>query len=38
MATSESIRSMLAAGRQRLSSGRVCEVVKLVQAHPKKAS
>jgi hypothetical protein len=37
MATAESIRSMLTAGRQRLSSGRVCEVVKLVQAQPKKA-
>ena len=38
MVTSESIRSMLTAGRHRLSSGRVCEIVKLVQAHPKKAS
>jgi hypothetical protein len=38
MATTESIHSMLTAGRHRLSSGRVCEVVKLVRAHPKKAA
>jgi len=38
MVTAESIRSMLTAGRQRLSSGRTAEVVKLVRAHPKKAA
>jgi hypothetical protein len=38
MVTAESIRSMLTAGRHRLSCGRTCEVVKLVQAHPKKAA
>jgi hypothetical protein len=38
MVTAESIRSLLTAGRHRLSSGRTCEVVKLVQAHPKNAA
>jgi hypothetical protein len=38
MVTAESIHSMLTAGRNRLSCGRTCEVVKLVHAHPKKAS
>jgi hypothetical protein len=38
MAISESIHSMLTAGRHRLSSGRTCEVVELVRANPKKAS
>jgi hypothetical protein len=38
MATAESIRSMLAAGRQPLSSGRTAEVVNLVRAHPRRAA
>jgi hypothetical protein len=38
MPTSESIRSMLTAGRNRLSSGRTAEVIDLVRAHPRKAA
>ena len=38
MPTSESIRSMLTAGRHRLSSGRTAEVIDLVRAHPRKAA
>lgn len=38
MVTAESIRSMLTTGQRPLSSGRVDEVVTLVQAHPKKAA
>ena len=37
MATSESIRSMLAAGRHRISSGRTAEVIDLVRADLKRA-
>jgi hypothetical protein len=37
MPATESIRSMLAAGRHRISSGRTAEVVKLVRASPRKA-
>jgi hypothetical protein len=36
MPAAESIRSMLVAGRHRISSGRTAEVVKLVRAYPKK--
>jgi len=36
MPASESIRSMLAVGRHRISSGRTAEVVSLVRAYPKK--
>jgi len=38
MANQESIRSMLTVGQRPLSSGRVGEVVALIQAHPKKAA
>jgi hypothetical protein len=38
MPTSETIRSMLAVGRHRISSGRTVEVVNLVRACPKKAA
>src|ERR1039458_8154240 len=38
MPSTESIRAMLAAGRNRISSGRTAEVVDLVQANPKKAN
>jgi hypothetical protein len=38
MPTSESIRSMLTAGRHCLSSGRTAEVIDLVRAHPRKAA
>ena len=38
MATAESIRSMLAAGRQPFSSGSTAEVVNLVRAHPRRAA
>jgi hypothetical protein len=37
MSASETIRSMLAVGRHRISSGRTAEVVSLVRANPKKA-
>ncbi|HEY1208174.1 MAG TPA: hypothetical protein VGE85_02285 [Terracidiphilus sp.] len=36
MPASKTIRSMLAVGRHRISSGRTAEVVSLVRAHPKK--
>jgi hypothetical protein len=36
MSASVTIRSMLAVGRHRISSGRTAEVVNLVRAHPKK--
>ncbi len=38
MVTTESIHSMLTAGRQRFSIGRTAEVVNLVRAHPPKAA
>ncbi|MGA3346700.1 MAG: hypothetical protein ABSC76_17730 [Terracidiphilus sp.] len=38
MPSRSTIRSMLTAGRHRISSGRAAEVVELVRAHPKKAS
>jgi len=38
MANQESIRSMLTVGQRPLSSGRVGEVVALIQTHPKKAA
>jgi hypothetical protein len=38
MANQESIRSMLTVGQRPLSSGRVGEVVALIQTHPQKAA
>jgi hypothetical protein len=38
MSASETIRSMLAVGRHRISSGRTAEVVSLVRANPKKVA
>jgi hypothetical protein len=38
MYAAETIRSMLAVGRNRISSGRICEVVDIVRANPKKVS
>lgn len=38
MPASESIRSMLVAGRHRISSGRTTEVVNLIRANPKKVT
>jgi hypothetical protein len=38
MPAAESIRSMLAVGRHRISSGRTAEVVNLVRANPKKVA
>ena len=38
MPANESIRSMLAVGRHRISSGRTADVVSLVRAYPKKAA
>lgn len=38
MPATDTIRSMLAVGRNRISSGRTAEVVKLVRANPKKVT
>jgi hypothetical protein len=38
MPAAESIRSMLVAGRHRISSGRTAEVINLVRANPKKVT